>query len=87
MDRMSFADTLAWMCHAVPGEAMPRLLVNPLRPDRLEPRALKRRPKEYDRLNKPRAQMREALRSRGDPPRDQAAAPGALTPLQPYKIQ
>ncbi len=54
VDRMSFADTLAWMCHAVPGEAMPRLLVNPLRPDRLEPRALKRRPKEYDRLNKPR---------------------------------
>jgi hypothetical protein len=28
------------------------------RPDRIEPRAVKRRPKEYDRLNKPRAQAR-----------------------------
>jgi hypothetical protein len=31
------------------------------RPDRCEPRALKRRPKEYDRLMKPRAQARAAL--------------------------
>ena len=31
------------------------------RPDRYEPRALKRRPKEYDRLNKPRAQARANL--------------------------
>jgi hypothetical protein len=33
----------------------------PHRPNRLEPRAVKRRPKEYDRLNRPRALMREAL--------------------------
>jgi putative transposase len=31
------------------------------RPDRYEPRALKRRPKEYDRLNKPRAEARANL--------------------------
>jgi len=31
------------------------------RPDRCEPRALKRRPKEYDRLNKPRAEARANL--------------------------
>ncbi len=31
------------------------------RPDRYEPRAVKRRPKEYDRLMKPRAQARAAL--------------------------
>jgi hypothetical protein len=31
------------------------------RPDRCEPRAVKRRPKEYDRLNKPRAQARAPL--------------------------
>lgn len=41
------------------------LLVNlvrdklPLRPNRLEPRALKRRPKPYPLLNKPRRQFRE----------------------------
>ena len=34
------------------------------RPNRLEPRAVKRRPKEYPRLNRPRDQMRRALLSR-----------------------
>lgn len=33
----------------------------PHRPNRVEPRAVKRRPKEYDRLNRPRHEMREAL--------------------------
>jgi hypothetical protein len=33
----------------------------PDRPNRLEPRAVKRRPKEYDLLNRPRHQMRKAL--------------------------
>ena len=37
------------------------LKVNPERPDRVEPRAIKRRPKEYDRLTKPRAVLRAAL--------------------------
>ena len=37
------------------------LKVNPERPDRVEPRAVKRRPKEYDRLTKPRAVLRAAL--------------------------
>jgi len=33
----------------------------PHRPGRVEPRALNRRPKEYDRLNRPRHAMRQAL--------------------------
>jgi hypothetical protein len=33
----------------------------PDRPNRIEPRAVKRRPKEYDRLNRPRNQMRKTL--------------------------
>jgi hypothetical protein len=33
----------------------------PYRPGRIDPRAVKRRPKEYDRLNKPRHELREAL--------------------------
>jgi hypothetical protein len=33
----------------------------PDRPNRIEPRAVKRRPKQYDRLNRPRQQMRKAL--------------------------
>jgi hypothetical protein len=36
----------------------------PHRPHRLEPRAVKRRPKQYDLLNRPRQQMREVLMSR-----------------------
>jgi hypothetical protein len=33
----------------------------PHRPGRIEPRAVKRRPKEYDRLNRPRQELRQAL--------------------------
>ena len=33
----------------------------PLRPNRVEPRAIKRRPKEYDRLNQPRQVLKEKL--------------------------
>jgi hypothetical protein len=33
----------------------------PHRPNRVEPRAVKRRPKEYAKLNRPRHKMREAL--------------------------
>ena len=36
----------------------------PHRPNRLEPRAVKRRPKEYDLLNRPRHELRKALRTR-----------------------
>ena len=47
--------------HTRPGVPLRDLKVNPFRPDRVEPRAVKRRPKEYDRLNKPRAELRAAL--------------------------
>jgi hypothetical protein len=60
-DRISFVDALRWLRHAAPGEALPRLRVNPDRPGRLEPRARKRRPKQYDLLNKPRAVLRRKL--------------------------
>ena len=38
---------------AEPGDALPNLVVNPLRPDRAQPRVRKRRPKEYDLMSKP----------------------------------
>jgi hypothetical protein len=60
-DRISFVDAWRWLRHARVGDALPRLRVNPQRPGRVEPRACKRRPKEYDRLNKPRAELRKAL--------------------------
>jgi hypothetical protein len=60
--RISFADALQWMRHARPGDQMPRLRLNPDRPDRLEPRRVKRRRKNYPYLIKPRAQSREWLK-------------------------
>lgn len=61
-DRISFKDVLSWIQFVRPGETMPRFVINHPRPDRLEPRAIKRRPKPYDRMNRPRSQMRNALK-------------------------
>ena len=60
--RISFADALRWVRHARPGDVMPELVANPHRPDRAEPRCKKRRPKQYDLMNKPRDQLRAALK-------------------------
>jgi hypothetical protein len=59
--RVSFADALRWLRHARPGAPPPALVVNPERPDRVEPRARKRRPREYTILNRPRAVLRAEL--------------------------
>jgi hypothetical protein len=63
-ERISFIDALRWLAAARPDERLPKLVVLPRRPGRYEPRARKRRPKEYDLLNKPRAVLREALRTK-----------------------
>jgi hypothetical protein len=60
-DRISFVDALRWLRHAKPGEELPRLIVNPERPGRTEPRVKKRRGKPYKLLTKPREKLREAL--------------------------
>jgi len=62
--RISFADVLHWMRHARPGEGLPTFVVNPHRPDRIEPRCKKRRPKEYDLMSKPREVLRDQLRKK-----------------------
>ena len=59
--RISFADALAWLRAARPGDELPRLQVNPERPHRAEPRVRKRRPKQYGLMNKPRGVLRKAL--------------------------
>ena len=62
--RVSFIDVLRWLQSAAPGQPLPRFRVNPLRPGRHEPRAVKRRPKNYPRLTKPRAQYRTSRKRR-----------------------
>ena len=65
VERISFADAARWLCQALHGEAPLKLRVNPHRPNRVEPRARKRRPKEYDLLNKPRKEMQKRLKKKG----------------------
>lgn len=60
-ERISFVDALRWLRTAGPGQALPKLVVRPHRPRRHEPRCVKRRPKEYPRLTRPRDQLRKSL--------------------------
>lgn len=57
--RVSFVDALRWLCHSTPSDIP--LIINPVRKNRLYPRAIKRRPKQYDRLNKPRSAYKSSL--------------------------
>ena len=59
--RLSHIDAFRWLASANEGEALPKIVVNPDRPDRVEPRVVKRRPKEYARMTRPRAELRRQL--------------------------
>jgi hypothetical protein len=59
--RISFVDALRWLQTASPGDALPDLVVNPLRTGRHEPRVRKRRPKEFSLMKKPRRQLKKEL--------------------------
>jgi hypothetical protein len=63
-DRVSFIDALRWLRGAEAGEEMPELVVNPWRPGRSEPRCKKRRPKQFDLMRVPRAELRKRLREK-----------------------
>jgi hypothetical protein len=63
-DRVSFIDALRWLRDAEVGEEMPELVVNPWRPGRSEPRCKKRRPKQFDLMSVPRAELRNRLREK-----------------------
>ena len=61
LNRISFIDALRWLRDAKPDTPLSPLVVNPARPNRLEPRVLKRRKKQYNLMKKPRAKLRKAL--------------------------
>jgi hypothetical protein len=61
VNRISFIDALRWLRSASPGDELSTLVVNPARPNRLEPRVRKRRPKEYPLMKKPRRQLKKEL--------------------------
>jgi hypothetical protein len=61
LERISFIDALRWLATARPGADLPDLVINPHRPNRVEPRQVKRRPKSYSLMTKPRDVLRKAL--------------------------
>jgi Transposase DDE domain len=67
IERISFADAMRWLATARVGDPLPELVVNPLRTGRIQPRAVKRRPKQYQLLNQPRHVLTQRLISQGVP--------------------
>jgi hypothetical protein len=63
VNRLSFADTLAWLRLGDADTPPPALKVNPLREGRLEPRVLKRQKKEFPYMTAPRAVLKAQLRA------------------------
>ena len=59
--RISFVDALRWLRLAPPEDALPALVVNSHRPDRVEPRVRKRRPNHYPAMTRPRPVLRAEL--------------------------
>ena len=66
VERISFIDAVRWLADASHGTTALHLRVVPHRPGRFEPRAIKRRPKQYNRLNEPRDVLRKRLLRKKD---------------------
>jgi hypothetical protein len=64
-ERVSLLDAVRWLIGAEGDEDPSVLRVNPSRPGRVEPRVVKRRPKQYMRMTKPRSVLRKELPKKG----------------------
>lgn len=61
LQRVSFVAALRWLAAPTPCGTPLILPLNPVRPNRYEPRVRKRRPKQYSLMNSPRCQLRQRL--------------------------
>jgi hypothetical protein len=61
VERISFLDALRWLCAPSTGMPLLALIVNPVRPHRVEPRVRKRRPKSFPFMITPRQELRRQL--------------------------
>lgn len=61
VERISFLDTLRWLGAPSPGVPLEALFVPPTRPNRVEPRVKKRRPKKFPFMGTPRRDLRKHL--------------------------
>jgi hypothetical protein len=64
-ERISLVDAVRWLIGVEDAPAT-ALHVNPARPGRSEPRVVKRRPKQYRLMNRPRDELRKMLLAQGD---------------------
>ncbi|MGH8064876.1 MAG: transposase [Candidatus Entotheonellia bacterium] len=61
VERISFLDALRWLSAPSTGRPLVALIVNPIRPHRVEPRVKKRRPKSFPFMIRPRQELRQQL--------------------------
>jgi Transposase DDE domain len=61
LERISFVDALRWLSSSPHGTPLPKLVVNPHRPGRVEPRCKKRRAKKHPYMIRPRGVLRQRL--------------------------
>ena len=61
MERISVLDALRWLGAPSTGIPLEALIVNPVRPHRVEPCVKKRRPKRFPLMIKPRQELRQQL--------------------------
>ena len=61
VDRVGFVDALRWLIGPGGDVDVSRIAINPSRPDRVEPRVRKRRPKHYPLMQEPRTVLRNRL--------------------------
>ncbi len=65
VERISLVDAVRWLTGEEGGDGA-ALHVSPRRPGRFEPRVVKRRPKQYRLMTRPRAVLRKELMTQGD---------------------
>ncbi len=61
VERVSFLDALRWLTQPKSGGDLRDILVNPLRPNQVEPRVIKRRMKKFPLMKEPRPVLRKRL--------------------------
>jgi len=64
-EQVSVIDTIRWLIGTEGDGDVSVLKVNPVRRGRVEPRVVKRRPKQYYRMTKPRSELRKKLPRKG----------------------
>lgn len=68
VNRVSFIDAIRWLQAFPDGKPIDELHRNPSRPNRLDPRVRKRRPKQYPLMKRPRAELQQVLECQGVAP-------------------